>query len=184
MTGGGTAPAARFNKSEECVMGASVKAKRTKKDYTGVADRYRQGERLVDLAAEYGITRSGMYLRLKDEGVAEFRDERRKIDTAAVIDLHMQGMTMTDIAKRYGCTVSAVSMMLKKHNVTSRRKAITPDLENIAVAIPDVPKDTFGAFKEFQKDFGRQLTDDRVSFTTWFGDDDSDLAEIKTLLDL
>jgi len=169
-------------------MDTLSKPKRIKKDYTGVAERYRQGARVVDLAKEYGISRPGMYLRLKAEGITDFRDDRKKIDIAAVIDLYTMGTTLTNIAKQYNCTVSAISMMLKKHNVTTRHKAIMPDLETIDIpAVLETPKNTREAFKEFQKEFGKQLSEqmeESIEFIDVLNDDDDDISDIKALLNL
>lgn len=161
---------------------ADVKPLKAKKDYSGVAERYLKGARIVDLAAEFGISRPGMYMRLKKEGVTEFRDDRKRFDAAEAIDMYNQGMTMTEIAKHYGCSIGAISLTLKKHNVPTRDRAILPDLESIDIVIPDVKKDQREAFKKFQKDFTKQLLDDRSTLSVPMDEDDDDTAEIARLL--
>jgi len=161
-------------------MAVSKKAVKRKKDYSDVVQRYKQGAKIVDLAKEYGISRVGMYLRLKEEGVTDFRDDRKKIDAIDAIDMYNQGMTMMAIAKHYGCAVSSICMLLKRYNVIARNKAILPDLENIDIVIPDVKKDQREAFKEFQKDFGKQLLDDRMSGSLF--DDEDGVDDIEMLL--
>jgi len=151
-----------------------------KKDYQGVAERYKNGARLTDLAKEYGISRVGMYYRLKEEGITDFRDDRKKINVADAIDMYNQGMTMANIAKHFNCDISAISVTFKRHNVATRNKAILPDLENLDNILPDVKKDQHDAFKEFQKDFSKQLLDDRCTSNNMFDDDDD--SEIAILL--
>jgi hypothetical protein len=156
--------------------------KRVKKDYSNVAKRYRDGARIVDLAKEFGISRPGMYLRLKEEGITEFRDDRKKVNEPEAIAMYNQGFTMTTIARKYGCTVSAVSMIMKKHGVTSRHRAVTPDLEKIDLGIPEIVSDTKAAFKEFQKDLGRQKANSGLEVFEGLDDDEDNTDYIKALL--
>lgn len=160
-----------------------AKPKKVVRDYSDIAKRYSKGARIVDLAAEYGISRVGMYQQLQKHGVTDFRDDRKKLDPAEAIDMYKQGMTMTAIAKHYNCTVGAISMLFKKYGVPTRDKAILPDLESIDVVIPDVKKDQREAFKSFQKDFIKQLADDRSVFGSLLDDgEDDNLAETAAFL--
>jgi len=166
---------------------ADIKPTRIKRDYTGLVERYKNGERMVDLAREYKVTRTAIYYRLQEEGVTEFRDERVKIDAAEAIDLYNQGMYQKDIAKHYKCSPSAITMLFKKHKITPRHKAVLPDLEDIDIAIPDSPKELREAYRSFQKDlnidkFSKQLMDDLSTSSMAFSDDDNDTDDIEALL--
>lgn len=162
----------------------NAKPVKRKNDYSEIAERYRKGARIVDLAKEFGISRPGMYMQLKKAGITEFRDDRKQIpDVAEAIDMYNQGLTMTKIAEHCGCSIGAISLMLKKYNVPTRNKAILPDLESIDIPIPDIKKNQREAFKNFQKDFIKQLTDDRsASCLPLDNDEDDDTAEIAALL--
>jgi hypothetical protein len=155
--------------------------KKGPKNYSEAAKRYREGARIVDLAEDYGISRPGMYQRLKKEGISDFRDDRKKLDVAEAIDLYMQGVTMTNIAKRFRSGVSTVSMALKKHGVTTRHRAVMPDLEKISLVMPDAKKDSRAAFKEFQKDLGAESAGGHEGFSSYLNDD---VADIEALLNL
>lgn len=127
----------------------------TKRDCTDIIAKYRAGSKINDLAKEYRMTRTGMYLLLKSRG-EPIRNDRVKVDTDDVVDLYNKGRTMKQIAEKHNVSVSAISLILKKKGVSTRRTA------------PPISKKELGeAFKEFKKDFaafGQMGTDDMLDF--------------------
>ena len=99
-------------------------------DYASVAARYREGERVADIATSLGVTRPTVYRALRLEGV-EIAPRRGRYDPDAVVAAYANSqLTIGQVAARIGCSYSYAQRVIHDAGVVENRRSYPPRFDH------------------------------------------------------
>lgn len=82
--------------------------------------RYREGETIYDLSAEFGIHRDTVAKRLKKAGVKMRRSTPKRTDINAMVRLYSSGLSLARVALETGFSANTVPAYLRSADVQVR----------------------------------------------------------------